>query len=329
MTQEFLYEKKTDGIVIWRCYGVDGCVRIPAAIGEFPVTALAPYACSLHEDRKKREALEQQGVLFYTGDPEQRSSLTEQAGDWVEEVQLPVSVDTVGRYAFYNCKNLERFHFSDHLKNLGAGAFTGCHQMKRLKVAFLEGADSCLKEILQEVHEALEVWLEKSGGESARLFFPQFYEEGVENTPARILMTRVHGSGLHFRNCFQQRQFDFKEYDRLFPLAQAQEQEGFVRRMAFARLRYPAELLPKARKQYLDYLEEHRASYVTDFLEGEEVEQIRWLLEELLKETPKQQKDWAEQMLEKAGQLRDSEAVSYLMDFLHRHTKPQRKSFDL
>lgn len=38
----------------------------------------------------------------------------------------------------------------------------------------------------------------------ARLVFPEFFEEAVENTPARILETHTHGSGMWYRNCFVQ-----------------------------------------------------------------------------------------------------------------------------
>lgn len=62
---------------------------------------------------------------------------------------------------------------------------------------------------------------------TARLMFPEFYEEGVENTPARILETHVHGSGILYRNCFQGRKIDFYQYDNAFPHAMAQESGEF------------------------------------------------------------------------------------------------------
>ena len=52
-----------------------------------------------------------------------------------------------------------------------------------------------LKEILSEVGEELQgtpLW----GNPRRPCWCPEYYEEGVENTPARILMTEVHGSGL-------------------------------------------------------------------------------------------------------------------------------------
>lgn len=71
----------------------------------------------------------------------------------------------------------------------------------------MNGEQSGLKEILSEVGEELRVHL--YGKVEAMLWFPEYYEEGVENTPARILMTEVHGSGLYYRNCFQGKYFIF------------------------------------------------------------------------------------------------------------------------
>ena len=50
---------------------------------------------------------------------------------------------------------------------------------------------------------------EKNSGYVASLVFPEFYVEGVENTPARILEERIHGTGMKYRNCFKGKVFDF------------------------------------------------------------------------------------------------------------------------
>ena len=80
---------------------------------------------------------------------------------------------------------------------------------------------SCLREILIEVPEKLTVRLE--GSVKAKLVFPEFFEESVENTPARILVIHTHGSGMNYRNCFYDRKFDFRAYDACFYHAKAEE----------------------------------------------------------------------------------------------------------
>ena len=63
--------------------------------------------------------------------------------------------------------------------------------------------ETCLREILSELHQALRVDLKAPDGAlKARLIFPEFYEESVENTPARIIMREMHGCGHMYRYCF-------------------------------------------------------------------------------------------------------------------------------
>ena len=87
--------------------------------------------------------------------------------------------------------------------------------------------------------------------------FPEFYEEGVENTPARIIMTEVHGTGLYYRNSFLDGQLNFREYDSRFYAARAQESECFLVRLCLGRLLWPYKLEMPYRKEYQDYLREH------------------------------------------------------------------------
>ena len=55
-------------------------------------------------------------------------------GPSLKELVLPKGIKKVGRYAFYNCRNLEKLDFGGKLKDLGAGALTGCHQVQELRV---------------------------------------------------------------------------------------------------------------------------------------------------------------------------------------------------
>ncbi len=112
----------------------------------------------------------------------------------------------------------------------------------------------------------------------ARLIFPEFYEEGVENTPARILENHVHGSGILYRNCFRGRALDFAQYDALFPHAKAWESGELVLRMALARLRAGKGLTQKAKEQYEQYLTEHAAEAGRWLLGQKDLEGVRFLL---------------------------------------------------
>lgn len=215
-------------------------------------------------------------------------------GDRLEEIILPETLRRAGRYCFYNCGNLRRIEFHGALSDWGSGVFTGCHHVRSLRVFPDEQGQSHLKDVLDELHEEVTVeymvkgdTAEKAAGrdpeqqEACRkavpLVFPEFYEEGVENTPARILETHVHGSGILYRNCFQSRRFDFARYDVLFVYAKAQEHADLTARMAFYRLRFPHGLTEPARAQYEVYVQEHACRIGTLLLEQHDLPGLRFL----------------------------------------------------
>ncbi len=193
------------------------------------------------------------------------------------EIRIPFTVKKIGRYAFYNCRNLQKIIFFSHIGDVGSGAFTGCHKVSHLDVTIVPEKPSCLKDFLQELTE--EMVVDYRGETYARLLFPEYYEEGVENTPARILMTEIHGSGLKYRNCFLKTEFQFAEYDKQFPYAKAWESPRFVQDLVLGRLMYPLQLGERARKEYESYLQEHLAGTGIRLIGENDVQRLSWLLE--------------------------------------------------
>lgn len=161
---------------------------------------------------------------------------------------------------------------------------------------------------------------------TARLMFPEFYEEGVENTPARILETHVHGSGILYRNCFQGRKIDFYQYDNAFPHAEAQESDEFVLQLALWRLRYPKGLNKRARERYLDFLENHVSEYAELLVKKRQIEEIRWICRTLEEEKRGAETSggmvlsgFLDALTEWAGRKQYAEALSFVMDYRHAH----------
>ena len=347
----FAYELLGQGVRIWRCFSYGKYIELPEELAVYPVTELAPYACSAHMDPGWQETLRRAGRLRfgtregqgYEGDLSPELLPPELCGQKVEAVSLPGNLEKIGRYAFYNCDKLRRIRFQSGIRDLGAGLFTGCHHVEELDIEIAEEGPSCLRQVLAELTEELRVnYREK--GEYARLLFPEFYEEGVENTPARILMTQVHGSGLHFRNCFLETRFQFSWYDERFFWARSQETAAFALELALNRLLYPLGLGKKSRELYEAYVREHfleAGDFFLErgkkpgspFLEEEQASrrgagELLWLLEN---------KAFAEsltpellgELTEKARQKQCPEAVSYLMELGHRLFLPRVKSFEL
>ena len=164
----------------------------------------------------------------------------------------------------------------------------------------------------------------KKEGLKGVFWFPEFFEEGVENTPARILENHIHGSGLRYRNSFARNSLNIREYDELFPYAKAWEEEGVVLEMALGRLLFPVELGEKAEEHYLSHIREHLVEAARILTKEKDYRRLGALLERV-----KPDREALEQLLSMAQEQKDMEAVSLFMDRLHQNTKIKRKVFEL
>ena len=205
ITAEIRYKMTAKGMMITEYYGADSCVVLPDEIEGETVTALDDYAFARNLE--------------------------------VEEIWLPEALKEVGRYAFYRCRNLKKLILGNQLLDMGGGALTGC-RLEEVEIYFREGKKSCLKSIVEEMRYQIRVSLygyswrccaEKNSTDEwlreVRILFPEHYEEAVENTPARILETHHHGAGGYYRQCFYNRELDYKKYDEMFYHTVAEDTE--------------------------------------------------------------------------------------------------------
>lgn len=300
---EFEYEKIGHEILLKRCYGEEERVKVPKEIEGLPVTVLAPYIFS--EARRV---------------PDQGAAI---CGNQVKEIVLPETIREIGNYAFYGCYYLEALTLSHRTGDIAGGAFTGCRHLKKLTFRMEQADGYCMKDVLSEVHHELKVSLLFKSGRCT-LLFPEYYEEAVENTPARQLETEFHGSGYSYRQCFQDGVFQFGEYDRLFRDAQNLESEDFCIELAVTRLMEQYQLSQDAQGIYQSYLMEHRMSAAGWCMEFEQNEILEFLSEFI---------DWREEelieLIEKANEKELLEIQSFLMDYKHQHFRKKKKTFDL
>lgn len=318
------YREKDNGIEVVRCYGMDGQIVIPDQIDGKPVVSAASYAFSSRKDR------EEEGTLVY--ETEESRLFRQQeillAGEDVISVRFPDSVREIGKYIFYGCRNLSCLSFSDSLMEIGSGAFTGCRNLKKLNVRLCKGPRSCVSEILGELWQRIDVEFsveyEEGGERKVRLVFPEHYEEAVENTPARILFTQHHGSGNNYRQCFYNKEMDYRKYDELFFVAKAQDQISVLSDLIFDRLMYPEDLTEPAAEEYESYIREHGADVAACLTDKENQEALREMSRRNL---------WAEETLdeaiEHASAVKSGEIVSFLMDEKLKLFPKRKKKYDL
>ena len=321
---ECLYEKINGReIRINACRSYGDTAEIPAQIEGMPVTELGAYVFS-GSRRKVPEGVwsgeNQRGCL--TGQPEDAPPLLE--GDRLRAVILPPSVRKAGVYAFYNCGNWESLKCHSSFNDIGAGAFTGCKKLARLDIFMDEDqVRPGLKDILSELHQEVHVVYRTKQGET-RLVFPEYYEDAVENTPARIVSVKVYGSGHFYRYCFDGRQLQFKDYDGQFENLVIMDRPELAVEAASGRLRWPLNLSEEAKKRYLDYLNKHRAEAAGWFLKERDSAGLKWLLSAV----DFDQEDLAG-AIRRASGLQAAEELSFLMDYSHEKFRPKRRKFEL
>lgn len=272
------------------------------------------------------------------------------SGSSVEEVYLPSRLVKIGAYGFYGCEALKRLHAFGRLTDLGTGLFAGAQGVEYLEFTEFAGERSGFKEMLSELRQTLRVTLcrREADGKTAqaRLIFPEYYEESVENTPARILFIETHGCGHRYRYCFVNRQFQFRGYDELFPHVKVQESEELVTELALGRLLYPMELTPRFEAMYREYVKEHWKAAGRLLIEADgphrggraslEPGRLPWLVTDILAGTKDGEEDVSaedgkkqltfciEELIALAGEAEDTEMVGWLMDYRHEQKREER-----
>lgn len=327
MLEQIEYIENETGVMLCRCYGSGGALELPSCIGGRAVTQLADHvfagepSFALRSVPKKVAVLDALGGCWEQSDAGPLPELPQLCAGELEQIVLPGTIRSIGNYAFYGCRALKSISLPGGLRQLGAGAFVACNHLEELR--FCCGTD-CMKDVLGELSYEIEAVLEdEEGRETCRLLFPEYYEDSVENTPARIIEVRYEGTGYKYRQCFAGREIDFARYDALFYTASVQELPGTVLRLAIDRLLYPRGLGPEAREAYLSWLREHPGQTAQFCLRQEsETERILRLLFGCGYFT----KERLELFLDRAEGDGDREAVSLLLEYRRTHFRGKRIS---
>lgn len=289
--------------------GADEILEVPNQTDGYPVTAVGAYAFSA------------------SGGP--GAEHVGNVGGSLRELRLPESVRKIGRYAFYGCAGLEKIVLTDALTDIAGGVFTGC-RLKEVEIHLYNGEKCCLRDIIAENRFCLRVTLHYHRGnagadsvETAKLIFPEHYEEAVENTPARIVMTEYHGSGGNYRQCVYNKEVDYKRYDEFFVYAEAREEKQTVLELVFGRLLWPYRLTNEAKARYEEYIRRESVDAAAFLIEREDEQGLRYLADEKL---------WLKESLDaaigEAARMGKTHLVSMLMEEKHQNFPQKKKVFE-
>jgi hypothetical protein len=313
-----------DGAAVLSCEGAGSSVRLPDTVGGRPVRELCPYAFSSPQAALARLSPGTEIFEALTGDA-LASDGAERflGGESLREIRLPAGLRSIGAYAFYNCTGLSRVVLGGGPAQVGNGAFMNCAALEKMIVPVSAGAKTCLQGVLAEVQREVRVVFRCAQEESVWIF-PEYYEESVENCPARIFEHFIHGAGFRYRQCFREDRLDAESYDAQFRLARSETARETLLCIALSRLRRPFRLLEPAEEQYRSYLKDNAAEAALLLVREDDPDGLSLLaangvftLESLAAAA------------EEASRLERAECLSILLDERHRRFAPKKKTFDL
>lgn len=318
------YLPSGDGAALVSCFGPAPELRLPARLNGRPLREICPYAFSAQ--KAAREHLPE-GVLPVAARTEGGSSFADGSkflgGDFLRKAELPEGLRSIGEYAFYNCGNLSRLGLYGGDVQVGNGALMNCCALNRLDF-FTSPADiTCLFDLLAEISGEIRVSFCGAGDFSVFLF-PEFYEESVENGPARIFEHRILGAGYRYRQCFEGNVLKIEEYDAQFPVCVSQMEQETALGIALNRLRHPTGLRESAHAEYLAYLSENARAAAVRMVRGDNPEGIAFLAE--LGVLSRESIAAAVAEASKAGQ---AECLGVLLNERHRLFPSGGKTFEL
>ena len=258
-----------DGIAILRCETRDDTVRLPDDIDGVPVTQLGPYALSERApDLSKQETF---SIRITCGGPEPVHD-----ANAIRSVTLPGALQSVGSYAFYNCRRLETITLPQAVTDFGGGALMNCRALHTVALRAEPNTPTCLQKLLGEHAGELDVRFD--GNTPAHLLFPAYTEELEDLSPAHIFQRRIHGAGYGYRQCFDAGVLSFRQYDLALTGLLERHDFAVAARVAARRLAVPYVLSDTARDAYLDCLRAHGGALLRECAAAGESAAISFLL---------------------------------------------------
>lgn len=280
----------------------------------------------------------------------------------LEKVELPKSIRALRAFSFFNCKALREFTLWDSVEDYYDGSLRQCLVLSHINVHFEKEENyQIVRDILGDSDRRLQFHLyfsesslnmntasvvtssgaatssrekadsyERNGTASSStkelsLLFPGYVDKVREDTMARQIHDTIDGCGYSYRQTVGRRRIDLRLYDKLFSRA-IHDTKGAAVYIALGRLRYPAELLDKAREDYLAFLSEEDSFSISLLISDEEWEWIEFYMDlQIFSEKA------VKTALKLLAKYRNAELAARFLDYQDRHFEKAGKKpiFDL
>ncbi len=241
----------------------------------------------------------------------------------LEQIILPTCLKALGNYVFYNDASLLEIKLPEGV-SVGIGVFKNC---KKLKKVALEGNTAFL-DVFADLEQEVELTIdhmpkEQRGCTNAKLLFPDFEYEYMENYPARQFKQMNYGSGYLYHQCIHNSGIDFYRYDDLFSMAQREESKAMALEIALNRLQYPYKLRQKNELEYKSFLKENILFAVKIYLKN------RNMLSFLANTEGLFTAENMDAVIAIATKEKNIEATGFLLDYKRKKFGLSQKTFEL
>lgn len=265
--------REGDELTILRAVTCDAAAALPETLWNLPVRALGDHALAPGAGPVLgQEVLVSCGPLPLDAQWDNRN---------LRDLTLPASLERVGDYALLNCAELKVLRLGDSVRYWGGGAIMNCRRLDTFQVDCAGREGELLAYFAGELPGELDVTLRRADRTAARLIFPEYVEVYEENCPAHHFDYNIYGAGYGYHHCFYGKKLDIKAYDALWrPMLAMEHDRDCALRLAWWRLRYPAELTDQAAADYRIYLRSHVLEAVQFLLSLRDVSGLRLLLAE-------------------------------------------------
>ena len=280
----------------------------------------------------------------------------------LEKVELPKSIRALRAFSFFNCKALREFTLWDSVEDYYDGSLRQCLTLSRITVYFeREENYQIVRDILGDSDRRLQFHLYlleasqsrntafvvtssgaatssrekadsyernssvRSSTKELSLLFPGYVDKVREDTMARQIHDTIDGCGYSYRQTVGRRRIDLRLYDKLF-LRAIHDTKGAAVYIALGRLHYPAELLDKAREDYLAFLSEEDSFSLSLLISDEEWEWIEFYMDfQLFSE------EAVRLALKLLAKYENVELAARFLDYQEKHFAKEKKKplFDL
>ena len=263
--------REKNGVTILRAVTCDENAALPDEIFGLPVTGLSDRA--LAHGAKPAEGEE---VTVLGG---------AEGADWdnrnITALTLPRGLQSVGDYAFMNLRRMETLRFFDGVRTFGSASFMNCRLFSRVELTRVSHEQGpALASLVQSLPQELDVTIHRADGATLRLIFPEYFENYTENSPAHHFELKIVGGGYAYHGVFRAKKLVAADYDALWrDYVAAEHEEESALRLAFYRLRWPAELSDRAREQYASHLRMNLREALCFALHERDAHGLRLLLE--------------------------------------------------